>query len=560
MASALAKRLDRVEPLVHAQSGDLEPSVYGVVDKINPDGSPNFIRKWKGTIGHMEPTDDEPTIFIIEKLEPCILKHKKYKCLFGGRAGTKSIMAMDAMIGEVNSVGSKVFCLREHMKSLKNSIYAGIDGRVKDLGFPGFTPVPSQWEIKHRNAGVVSFGGLQNVKDMKSTFKYKFFLLEEADGVHQETIDILGPTLRGVDGAELWYIWNPQSSNDPMSTQFIVPYQEAIDRDGYYEDDYHLIIKVGFEDNPWFMSDSSLRSEYEKDKSKMNDGLMSKSRFNHIWHGEFNDAVENSIIEADWFDACIDAHVKLGFGQSGSKVATHDPADTGGDAKCLAIREGNVFYHLEEIDAANGNEGFDIACQRANRERVHKFIWDCDGMGALLRNQASTNFTGVNTEAIMFKGSESPNLPEAVCDYAGDYGIQNDPQHPPKNKDVFYNKRAQNYANLSNRIRKTYEAVELGKYHNPDDLISFSSDMALLNKLRSELCRLPVKPNSQGKIALYSKDEMKKGILMPDGSRRKLPSPNLGDCVMMSFDHSAVFVHKVSNPRIPRPVSTIGRR
>lgn len=555
MASSLAKRLDRVEPLIQAQSGDLEPSVYGVVDKV-VDGKPNFVRKWKGTIGNMTPTDDEPTIFLIEKLEPMILKHKKYKCMFGGRAGTKSIMAMDVMSGEINSNGSKVFCLREHMKSLKNSIYAGIVGRINTLGLNGFTPVPSQWEIKHRTQGLFSFGGLQNVKDMKSSFNYKFFLLEEADGTSQETIDILGPTLRGVDGAELWYIWNPQASNDPMSTEFITPYQEHIDRDGYYEDEHHLIIKVGFEDNPWFMSDSSLRSEYEKDKSKMSKGLMSKARFNHIWHGEFNDAVDNSIIDADWFDACIDAHKVLGFTGKGAKVATHDPADVGNDAKALAIREGNVFYHLEEIDSHNGNAAFDIACGIAISHKVDKFGWDCDGMGALLRTQAALNFSELKIESFMFKGSESPNMPKAICDFAGDYGISG----TVLNEDAFYNKRAQNYAYLANRIRKTYEAVELGVYHNPEDLISFSKEMPLLNKLRSELCRIPSKPNTQGKIMLYSKDEMKKGIIMPDGSKRKLPSPNLADCIMMSFDNAAVFVRNSQPARKPRPLKTMGRR
>ena len=71
----------------------LEKSVYGVVDRVDKvDGElvPHCIRKWIGTIGNMEPTEEEPTIFLIEKLEPMILKHKKYKCMFGGRAGTKS--------------------------------------------------------------------------------------------------------------------------------------------------------------------------------------------------------------------------------------------------------------------------------------------------------------------------------------------------------------------------------------------------------------------------------------------------------------------------------------
>jgi len=131
--SSLAKRLDYIEPIVASSKGKLEKSVYGVVDRVdNIDGKlvPHFIRRWKGTIGDMRPTDEEPTIYLIEKLEPIILKHKKYKCMYGGRAGTKSRFAQDVMSGEINSCGSKVYVLRERMKSLKESIYAGINKSI----------------------------------------------------------------------------------------------------------------------------------------------------------------------------------------------------------------------------------------------------------------------------------------------------------------------------------------------------------------------------------------------------------------------------------------------
>ena len=156
-------------------------------------------------------------------------------------------------------------------------------------------------------------------------------------------------------------------------------------------------------------------------------------------------------------------------------------------------------------------------------------------MGALLRKQAATNFSHTKTETIMFKGSETPHLPDRVCQVVEQIATK----ETKTNKDVFRNKRAQNYALVAERCRKTFEAVEHGIYHNPDELICFSSDMPLLKKLKAELCRLPVKPNGAGRLELYTKQEMIKGILMPDGQRLSLPSPNLADCVMMSFDESA---------------------
>lgn len=550
---SLKKRLDVIEPLVLSQAGELKETVYGVVDKV-VDGVPHFIRRWKGTIGNMRSTDEEPTVYVIEKLEPFILKHKKHKGAFGGRAGTKSIMAMDAMVGDVNSNGSKVFCLREHMKSLRNSIFAGICGRIKSLGFKGFTDVPSQWEIKHNTGGVISFGGMQNIKDMKGSFDYKYFLCEEADATSQETLDVLGPTLRGVEGAELWYIWNPQSSNDPMSKEFITPYQAELDRSGYYEDEHHLIIKVGFEDNPWFMADSSLRQEYEKDKQKKEDGRMSAARFNHIWHGAFNDDIEDSLIEADWFDACIDAHIKLGFEPKGIKVATHDPSDTGDDAKGYSLRHGVVFTNVCEIDSENANTAIDEACGMAIKDGADSFGWDCDGLGAPLRNQVSDNFKGKNIRTFMFKGSESPHNGDTVFSYNEEYGIRDSKLV----KDVIANKRAQNYIDIAERCRKTYEAVTLGRYINPDELISFSSEIKEIQKLRSELCRLPLKPNATGKILLYTKQEMRSGITLKNGQRVVIPSPNMGDCVMMSFDNASAAVNQVK-ARIPSPIRPMGR-
>jgi len=554
VVSALKKRLDKIEPLALANAGKLEKSVYGVVDKVI-DGKPNVIRRWKGTIGNMVATEEEPTIHLAEKLEPVILKHKKYKCLFGGRAATKSMFAMDSMIGEVNSNGSGVFCLREQMKSLSQSIYKGMNSRITALNFAGFNPVESKWRVDHANGGIISFGGLRNVEDMKSLFEYKFFLLEEAANTSQEAIDILGPTLRGVPGAELWYLWNPKSANDPMSLEFIAPYQDELDRNGYYEDEYHLIINTSYHDNPWFDNDESLVTELAKDTAKRDKGLMSKARYNHIWNGAFSDDIENSLIQEDWFDACIDAHLKLGFEPKGAKIASHDPADVGDDAKTLAIRHGVVFTHMEEIQAVNGNDAFDYACGEALKQNVDVFAWDCDGMGALLRNQAATNFKGTKINTVMFKGSEGVHNPDAICEANEFYGI-----HGSKtNKDVYKNKRAQNYVGIAERCRKTYEAVVHQVYSDPDSLISFSSEIDCMSKLRSELCRLPIKPNSTGTIELYSKADMRKGILMPDGSKLRIPSPNLGDDVMMSFDNGCI-INNIMSFKAPQPIRPIGRR
>jgi len=221
-SAALMRRMDILEPLVKAASGSLEPTVYGVIDRVDKvDGVlvPNVIRRWKGKIGDMQPTDEEPTVLLVAKLEPLILKHKKYKAMFGGRGGMKTRFAQNVMTSDVHSCASRVYVLRERMTSLKESIFAGIESNVKRSGLGGFLSVPSKWEIRNSNSGKFTFGGMQNIIDMKGASDYKYFLMEESEKTKQSTIDTLGPTLRDTPGAELWYLWNTGSSQDPMLTR-----------------------------------------------------------------------------------------------------------------------------------------------------------------------------------------------------------------------------------------------------------------------------------------------------------------------------------------------------
>ena len=554
---SLKKRLDLLEPQILAQAGMLEHSVYGIVDRVDKvDGElvPNIIRTWKGTIGNMESSDDIPTILLIEKLEPMILKHKKYKCMFGSRGGTKSRMAQDVTAGEVNSQGSKVFVLRERMKALKESIYAGIEKSIRDLGLAGFRSVPSHWEIRHKTGGKFTFGGMQNIIDMKGTSNYKIFLMEEAAKTKQNTIDTLGPTLRDVPGAELWWLWNPESSQDPMSKEFINPYRADLDKNGYYEDLHHLIIKVSHTDNPWFKWDESLSQELAKDKIKVEQGIMSKSRFGWIWGDKFNDDIDTSVVTEEWFDACIDAHVKLGFEPLGAKVAACDPSDVGSDPCGYAARQSVVFTDVTEIEAVDGNRKMDLACQRAIMYGVDSFGYDADGLGATLRDNVSKAFKGKKVNIYAYKGSSKIHDPKAQFKSETTTLTQRNEQL--KNEDVLSNKKSQNIIGTAERVFRTYEAVVLKKYHDPDTLISFATydpktgvgiKPDMLQKLKSEACKTPVKPGDT--IKFYTKQELRKGVMMPDGNKVEIPSPNLWDAVVVSLDKASIIekVKKQSN-------------
>lgn len=534
--------------MVNSMTGNVDPTVYGVIDRvdnINGELIPNVIRRWKGTIGNMIETDEEPTVYLIEKFERALLVHKKYKCFPGSRASTKTRFAQNTQVSEVHTSGEKIYVLRERMNSIKESIYSGIESTIKKSGLSGFLSVPSKWEIRNANGGKFVFGGMQNIIDMKGASDFKRFLMEEAEKTKQSTIDILGPTLRDVEGAELWYIWNVASSQDPMSKEFITPYQAHLDKYGYYEDEHHLIIFTTHEDNPWLEHDESLRLELEKDKGKVKKGIMSQSRFDNIWFGKFNDDVTNSVIKEDHFKACIDAHVKLGIEPRGSRVATCDPSDTGNDPCGYSARHGIVFVDVDEIEAENGNRKMDEACKKAISFGADSFGYDADGLGATLRDNVDAAFNGKLTNIYAYKGSSEIHDP--MDEFKSETAQLTNQSKKLLNKDVLFNKKAQNVIGMAERIFRTYEAVMLGKYHDPETLVSFMSynketgegiKPEMLDKLKAEACKTPIKPGNT--VRFYTKEELRKGILLPDGSRLKIPSPNLFDSAVISFDKDSI--------------------
>jgi phage terminase large subunit len=137
----------------------------------------------------------------------------------------------------------------------------------------------------------------------------------------------------------------------------------------------------------------------------------------------------------------------------------------------------------------------------------------------------------------MYRGSEGVDFPEAVYEPSQHAQIR----EQITNDDAFRNKRCQYYFQLRDRVYRTYRAVAFNEYHDPDKLISFSSNIKILPKLRAELCRMPVKPNGNGLFDLYTKQQMK--------DKFKFKSPNLADSVVMSLR----FIQPTINTAVRRP-------
>lgn len=450
------------------------------------------------------------------KFEPFLTKKKRYKIAVGGRGSGKSMNEIDILLHCAAQYGEKILCIREYQSSIEDSCLALIEEEIERIKIPGFNV--GKTTVEHKNGGLFRFKGLaRSISSIKSYHGFVKAFVEEAQFLSEESIRILRPTFRKA-GSEIWMAANPGSSSDPFSIQFLNPYWDTLLRDGVYEDDLHYIVLVNYSDNPFFPD--VLEQERQKDFE-----ILPRAMYDHIWEGRFNDSVENAIIKAEWFDECVDAHLKLQFECIGSVVVAHDPSDSGNDDKGLALRHGSVILNAKLSKLKDVNDGMDWALEYAVDNEADHFVWDADGLGLSLKRQVSDYLTGEGIDYTPFRGSGKVTNPTKVFE-SNQY--VKDKRKQRTNKQALKNRRAQKYWDLRNRVYATYLACTRPEYrHTPvEKLISFSSDCEELTQLRTEICKIPREPNPNGLIQIMSKPNMaKKGI----------KSPNIADSVMMSL-------------------------
>lgn len=453
-----------------------------------------------------------PKVKINRKLEPLLTSHKPIKVAVGGRGSGKSIGFGDTFTIKMAVERADVYCLREFQDSIQDSVHKVFKGSIENrLQLEGWQILENRI-VAPNGARTVYKGANRNPDAMQSAQDFKYSWFEEAHRASQSSIDKLLPTIIRNKGAECWFSANPQSSADPFSQRFITPYQDQLYDKGIFEDDLHLIVFINWRDNPWWNDEQeALRAwDYEN---------LDRSKYNWIWEGMFNDTVDDAIVKDEWFDAAIDSHLKLGFEPRGQKVASFDPADEGGDAKGLSLNHGSVYEFIDCYTSGDSIAGMNWAVDKAINYQSDLFIWDCDGLGAGMKDSITKSFQGKHTRLEMFKGSEMADNPDDSYQ-----GYSEEINKNYTNRQIFKNKRAHRYWKLRDRFQKTYDAVVNGKYHDPDELISISGSTEKLQQLRAEVSRIPRKYGS-GLIQIKTKQEMlKQGI----------KSPNMADCLMMS--------------------------
>jgi phage terminase large subunit len=472
----------------------------------------------------------------VDKLYPIFTIPKRVKIVVGGRGSTKSTGVADLIAAKMHD-GELWCCAREQLNSIDESVHRTLLDEIERLGISGFESTKTS--IEHSSGGRAFYRGLsRNITSLKSTLSgIDGLWIEEGEDLTDNTLRVLTASVRlnatdtqramvgeDVKMPEIVITMNRGTRAGAVAKKFLARAEKELERCGYYEDDYMMVVEMNYTDMPedWFVL-SGLEQERIDDKEKL-----STAEYEHKWLGKYLETVDGAIIKPEWVDAAKDAHklehLKAMFKPHGMKVAAHDPSDKGPDSKGYALRHGSIISHVMEMTTGEVDDGCDWAIDLCKQHGADHFVWDGDGMGSGLKRQVATDFDGTRIQYHMFKGS----LAGIGQDNGKEIYAPIDNENVSTSKtyaDTFKNNRARYYYDLADRLYNTYRAVVKGEYVDPGVMISFDSEtIEHWEALKSELCRIPRKKNNVGLKQIMSKEEMKSiGI----------DSPNMADSVMM---------------------------
>lgn len=234
-----------------------------------------------------------------------LLQASRYKGVWGGRGSGKSHFFAEAVVERcIMQPSSRVVCVREVQKSLKDSVKRLIEDKIVALGVGGRFDVKAT-EIGTPGGGVIVFQGLQDhtAESVKSLEGFHVAWAEEAQSLSTRSMELLRPTIRA-PGSELWFSWNPRSAADPVDELLrgITPPPDAIVR------------RVNYSDNPFFPPELEVEREY--------DSRTNPSRYGHIWMGDY----EPVAIGAIWDRLMLHRNRRQGMPEMSRILVSVDPA------------------------------------------------------------------------------------------------------------------------------------------------------------------------------------------------------------------------------------------
>lgn len=253
-------------------------------------------------------------------------------------------------------------------------------------------------------------------------------------------------------------------------------------------------------------------------------------------------SVSNTVIDIEWIEAAVDAHLKLADRfktaegkaidiTSGMVNAGLDVADGGIDRNSLAIRKGIVLRQSVEwgdrdvgvttrrvFDELRGIPG--VECQ-----------YDSVGMGSTVKAEYNRIIDVLTEGKTDYERAQIvAKLPKMVPWSAGagvldpHFHLIEDDENTPFNEDFFANLKAQAWWSLRLRFWRTYQMVTDPTVKYPfDTLISLSSTIPMLQQVKEELAQ-PTRGQHANNLKMIIDKK-------PDNTK----SPNLADAIVMAY-------------------------
>ncbi|MFM0044112.1 PBSX family phage terminase large subunit [Paraburkholderia sediminicola] len=199
-----------------------------------------------------------------EKFAP-LLKPARYKIFYGGRGGAKSWIIARVLIRLAAQNKLRILCARQFQTSIADSVHRLLCDQIEAMG------LSDQFYITDKNISSLTgsefiFKGLEkSIREIKSLEGVDICWVEEAQAVTKDNWEILIPTIRK-EGSEIWVSFNPDEEGAATYQRFVInPPPDAV------------VVKVGWEDNPWFPS------TLEKERQHML--AVDPEAYEHVWGG-----------------------------------------------------------------------------------------------------------------------------------------------------------------------------------------------------------------------------------------------------------------------------------
>ena len=432
------------------------------------------------------------------------------RVLYGGRISSKSTDAASNALLLARAERLRVLCARQMQNKIAESVYTLLKLQIERFGWKDEFRI-TESSIRHIRTGseFIFYGLARNLEEIRSLEDIDLTWIEEAHFLTKDQWDILEPTINRKEGSEVWLIFNPMYASDFAYQRFVINPPPG-----------YITRKINYHENP-FLSETAkgiiarCRAESEED-------------YQHIYEGNPKQDTEGAVIKRSWIEAAIDAHLRLGFEPMGAKTIGFDVADDGEDACANVYAHGSVALWCDEWRARE--DELLKSCSRTflnALERKARIRYDSIGVGA----SAGAKFDELNQVRQSFEKVQYAKFNAgAAVEHPEDY-YASDKLERIKNKDFFANLKAQAWWNLADRFRNTYNAVNRGEKFRDDELVSISSEMPFLEKLKSELSTPKRDFDRNGRVKVESKEDLAKST-RPGGA---VPSPNLADAFVMAF-------------------------